>query len=813
MRTLIASLVLILTMAAAKAAIGEETLSAHDLLRFSQIKSVAPSPDGRYAAFEVSRSLSGDRRPHSIVTYSLGEWGLSDRFDLWLYDRKLHSVRKLVDGASGESGAFAPVWSPGGSRLAFISTSGNRLHVIIFDAATNTFHDPLAGTIEPYDDACPVWVNDRELLCATHPLGATDFAFGRGGPAVAATAALNAWQTFRNGGVSVSVEDPAAPRRHPGNLVLVDTSAWTSRSIALGSIADARVSADHRLVAYLQFVEEASMPVRGPLTLDLMAATAPWGRSNALYRLRVVRIDGSRVDLTAAQNHFVQYRSLHWSSAQQLAYVTLCGRGARGPSLCPAMLQFRNGQAIATVPLPDRITTGTDMAWSHDGHLAYRVAVPAELARWNIVSGEGTLIAHIRAAQLAAAPNSGFYSEFDGKLLRYRNGVLSAYGVSGGSVVGNGVSDDYNMVDPGLASRFVVIDVNDAHSRFAFVDPENGRTLFSVACNGSYKAATADGTLYCLHAENDGFESLAVNDRGTNRTLAYVNEFARGREAPSYRYFSYRSERGEALTGLAILPPRVRAGQRYPAVTLVYLALMIHRSDPVGFKLSGAEDLGISGSVLLLALHGFVVLVPSMPYNPESTLPGDPLLDLTNGVVPAVRKAASLGWVDPKRVGVLGHSFGGFSAMGLITQTHIFKAAVAASGFSDLTSEFGMFNPAARYTTNSDTSGIAGRNIGMYWSEVNQARMGGPPWSDPERYFRNSPIFHAQDVQTPLLLFDSDMDGTYFEQSEEMFTALFRQGKRVELVRYAGEGHILRSPANVTDAWGRVLKWFTLYLH
>src|SRR2546430_13392183 len=79
---------------------------------------------------------------------------------------------------------------------------------------------------------------------------------------------------------------------------------------------------------------------------------------------------------------------------------------------------------------------------------------------------------------------------------------------------------------------------------------------------------------------------------------------------------------------------------------------------------------------ILLAAHGYAVLFPSMPRQPRGVA-NDVYMELTKGVLPAIDKVIDIGIADPHRLGVLGQSYGGFSAYGLITQTKRFQAAVA----------------------------------------------------------------------------------------------------------------------------------------
>jgi dipeptidyl aminopeptidase/acylaminoacyl peptidase len=76
-----------------------------------------------------------------------------------------------------------------------------------------------------------------------------------------------------------------------------------------------------------------------------------------------------------------------------------------------------------------------------------------------------------------------------------------------------------------------------------------------------------------------------------------------------------------------------------------------------------------------------------------------------------------------------------------------------------------------------------------------------------DRYLRNSPITHIDQIEAPLMLVAGDLDPA-MAQAEEVYTGLRRLDRRVSLVRYFGEDHILDSPANIRDLWLRIFKWF-----
>ena len=94
-----------------------------------------------------------------------------------------------------------------------------------------------------------------------------------------------------------------------------------------------------------------------------------------------------------------------------------------------------------------------------------------------------------------------------------------------------------------------------------------------------------------------------------------------------------------------------------------------------------------------------------------------------------------------------------------------------------------------------------------------QAQLAGPPWADLERFIKNSPLTYVDRIHTPVMIIHGDLDSAVpIQQSEEMYTALSQLGRRVEFVRYWGEGHGNISPANIRDQWEREIKWFDTFL-
>lgn len=194
----------------------------------------------------------------------------------------------------------------------------------------------------------------------------------------------------------------------------------------------------------------------------------------------------------------------------------------------------------------------------------------------------------------------------------------------------------------------------------------------------------------------------------------------------------------------------------------------------------------------LLATRGYAVFMPDAPLET-----GNPLQQLGEMVLPGVDKVIEMGIADAERLGLMGHSYGGYCVNCLITQTTRFSAAVSIAGISNLISLYGSI-------TKDGSDGWTG------WAESGQGAMGGTLWEFPKRYIENSPVFYLDKLETPLLLIQGGEDIVPLGQAEEIFSGLRRLGKEVVLARYLGADHWhgFWSYENVVDFWQRVIAWF-----
>lgn len=314
------------------------------------------------------------------------------------------------------------------------------------------------------------------------------------------------------------------------------------------------------------------------------------------------------------------------------------------------------------------------------------------------------------------------------------------------------------------------------------------RILFSDAATGQVLSVARSG---------DGTTTLKWRPSGASDDFALIrcNVHLADVRKSAVRDLTYRLQNGSTAVTRCILPPDWQEGQRRPAIVFVYPEICRHVGSPEHRMPDQPGWLNLH----LLAAQGYVVLEPSLPFCRDGK--SDLIDSLAAGVEPALDAAAEAGLIDRAHVHVLGHSRGGWAAMGLLAMTARFRSGISLAGFSDLIALHGQLDGRWRYRDRCDA-------IALDEPCENSFALPGPPAQHADAYIRNSPLFRAASIDAPLLMLHGDLDSyPPITQSEAMFHALHRLGKPVEFIRYWGEEHIFASPANVRDAFGRIVAW------
>ncbi|MDE6549251.1 MAG: prolyl oligopeptidase family serine peptidase [Muribaculaceae bacterium] len=194
--------------------------------------------------------------------------------------------------------------------------------------------------------------------------------------------------------------------------------------------------------------------------------------------------------------------------------------------------------------------------------------------------------------------------------------------------------------------------------------------------------------------------------------------------------------------------------------------------------------------------RGYVVFVPDIHYT--AGVPGECAWNFVCSGAEAM--CDRYPWIDRDRIGIDGQSWGGYQTAYLVTRTNMFACAGSGAPVSNMTSAFGGI----RWESGSSRQG-------QY--ELGQSRIGRNLWDATELYIANSPVFHANRVETPLLIMHNDADGAVpWYQGIEMFMALRRLQKPVWMLQYNGEAHNLKERRNRKDITVRLQQFFDHYL-
>ena len=252
---------------------------------------------------------------------------------------------------------------------------------------------------------------------------------------------------------------------------------------------------------------------------------------------------------------------------------------------------------------------------------------------------------------------------------------------------------------------------------------------------------------------------------------------------------AFKNTDGVPLGGILYKPENFDASKKYPLLVYIYERL----SDGLHTFVDPSPSHRVNAT--LYASNGYLVLFPDIVYTPG--YPGESALKC---VISAVQRVVDMGVVDEKRIGIQGHSWGGYQIAYMVTRTNRFAAAAPGALVANMTSAY----DGIRYG-----AGVPRQ----FQYERGQSRIGGSLWEYPMRYLDNSPLFRADQVKTPLLMLHNDRDDAVpFTQGIEFFLALRRLEKEVYFFNYNGEPHGLRKRANQRDYAIRLFDFFGHFL-
>jgi dipeptidyl aminopeptidase/acylaminoacyl peptidase len=307
---------------------------------------------------------------------------------------------------------------------------------------------------------------------------------------------------------------------------------------------------------------------------------------------------------------------------------------------------------------------------------------------------------------------------------------------------------------------------------------------------GLVKARKADTALFTQQSFQE-FPDLWASTLafGKPSRLSFANpqqaEFRWGTQ----ELIEYVNGDGKVLKALLAKPAGFDPKKQYPMMVYIYEGM----TDNLHRHIAPSPEQNINPTRFVS--NGYLVLRPDIVY--ETGYPGRSAMKC---VLPAIEQVAGRGFVDRARIGIQGHSWGGYQITYLVTQTNLFRAVEAGASVSDMLSAYGGL----RYGTGVSRA---------FQYERSQSRIGGTPWTKPMQFLENSPILFADKVQTPYLSIHNDGDDAVpFTQAIEFFTALRRLGKEAYLFNYNGALHGLRDRELMKHFTVHMCEYFDHYL-
>ncbi|MGB9070545.1 MAG: prolyl oligopeptidase family serine peptidase [Candidatus Acidiferrales bacterium] len=806
-----------------------EAAQVERLLRTSTPFDRSLSPDGRMLAIVVARPFDQleryDRRFND-----------AERGRVQIYGGSFAAAYEIPMRHAHILALWYPRWSPDSKHLLMIADMGDRITPWVFEVATRELHELTQRSVDfPYEK--PEWFGTDRVLCALLPVHQA--------PQILES---QVWherrerehEKFVRGRESTAVVDDAAKTAGTttDDLVLFSLGSGPSKTLFTGqSLWMLPVPSNAEVAGVLEEVPQT------PTQSITNRASSTDFLGGSRYQLVVVHQDGTvrvldrdKIDPYPCPENFTVSpdgtRAIIPSRAQNDELRLYSVDLTKGT----ATLLDSSGLDVH-VDLPPDHGCITPAAWTADGQLLLkgkaRSAREDRLDWWLVNPGHEliNLTKRMKTAPAVLYPgrDSASIASVDSEgvwTIDLDSGRIDETKFPEGTTVKQVISPQPYV----STSSPALFDMRAEGRSPLSSGPRLARDVVYVGSSG---AQTPDG-IYDLDlstgatskvielapsawvwAYSDESKSIFLVDRTNDPVFELKQYLVHSREMkiilkqnaevaalprPQCKMISYRTLDGEQSQAQVLLPEGYDGKSPLPTIVGVYPG-DIYRGPPqcsVSIASYGSID-SLSSDWTLFVLHGYAVVYPSMSTK-VSQANHDPMSRLTDGVLPAVDQAVAMGFTDPQRIGVAGHSFGGFAVYGLLALTNRFRCAVAQAGPSDLISLYGISGADPFELTD---------NAGSFWLESpgSQGNIGAPPWQAAEHYVRSSPLMYADRIKTPVLIIQGDEDGVPVEQGEEMYTALERTGDRVTLVRYVGEGHTLRSPANIVDAWNRMYGW------
>ncbi|HZL11883.1 MAG TPA: prolyl oligopeptidase family serine peptidase [Prolixibacteraceae bacterium] len=400
-----------------------------------------------------------------------------------------------------------------------------------------------------------------------------------------------------------------------------------------------------------------------------------------------------------------------------------------------------------------------------------------------LFEGEGAVWQYeINTAVLTTA------AAFDGYQTRIINGQRNDIKTSKGTFA----SQQVNLSDPLLIELY-----DPGENQTAYCLWYNGKTEVIIQpTTKRIQSLNYNQSFTCFSWLEEDYNlppRLVYKEMGKKESVVYQsNKQDKAILSLRQEIISYTNSDGIPLKGILYYPMGYDPSRKYPMVVHIY-----QKQNQLANRYpypSYYESLGFN--IRLFLEQGYFVYLPDI-VNQGKAGPG---LDALDCVTRSLDALAHNPLIDRGRIGLIGHSFGGYETDYIATRSTRFAAFVSGSGHSDIVWDSNSFN------YNFDIPDYVRIEANMY-------KLGKPFSADKGLYFKNNPLWHAEKVNAPVLLWTGLEDqNVTADHSMAFYNALCRNQKEVIALFYKGEGHSQQKEQAQVDLTCRILDWFDYFL-
>lgn len=254
----------------------------------------------------------------------------------------------------------------------------------------------------------------------------------------------------------------------------------------------------------------------------------------------------------------------------------------------------------------------------------------------------------------------------------------------------------------------------------------------------------------------------------------------------------FQNTKKQLLKGVLYYPAHYNPSKKYPLIVNIYE----NQSGELHSYHNPTLNNEAGYNPTIFTTNGYFCFLPDIILEEENV--GPSALDC---VVAGTQKIIEMGIIAPDKIGLMGHSFGGYETAFISNNSSLFATAIASGAVTDLNSFF-------------LTVGWNSKKPDMWRFKSEQWLMNDKtPFTHASDYNRNSPLSTIQHLKIPLLLWSGKEDTQVdWHQSVSYYLALRRLSKKGTLLLYPNEGHTILNPTHQKDLTERVLQWFGHYL-